>query len=197
MATLSDVRDRVRKDLHDTDAGSYRWTDAQLDRHIDHALGDLSQAMPREQKATLATVAGSREVSLAGLDVIEIAAVEYPLGEYPPSYPGYSSWAASLFLHLDEPPTGANLALFYFARHTLDGSGTTLSNQQLDFVAMGAAGYAALEQAVYNADRLTTAAGTPERFRAWGEARLTAFRQLLQQFGRPSRLRRRRLYRPA
>src|SRR5215207_1269054 len=46
MITLSDIRTRVRKDLHDTDSGAYRWTDAQLDRHIERSLSDLSLACP-------------------------------------------------------------------------------------------------------------------------------------------------------
>ncbi|MFN8506075.1 MAG: hypothetical protein U0547_00755 [Dehalococcoidia bacterium] len=197
MTTLSDVRDRVRKDLHDTDAGTYRWTDAQLDRHIDRALTELSEAMPQEKTATLATTAGSREVSLAGLDAIGVEAVEYPVGEYPPAYIGFGTWASALFLHVETAPTGANLKLYYRARHVLDGSGSTLSGQQADFVAMGAGGYAALEQAVYTTDHLNTGPNVPGEFRAWGETRLTAFRQLLMQFGRPARVRRRRLYTPA
>ena len=51
--------------------------------------------MPREQKATLATVAGSREVSLAGLDVIDAwdvlrAAIEQngPASVFARDYPG-------------------------------------------------------------------------------------------------------------
>ena len=39
MTTLPDIRDRIRKDLHDT--SEERWTDAQLDRHIERALRDL------------------------------------------------------------------------------------------------------------------------------------------------------------
>ena len=31
---LSEMRTIVRRDLHDEDAGNYRWTDDELDRHI-------------------------------------------------------------------------------------------------------------------------------------------------------------------
>jgi len=35
MTTIADIRGRVRKDLGDTTAGAYRWTDDELDRHIE------------------------------------------------------------------------------------------------------------------------------------------------------------------
>ena len=59
MTTLTDIRARVRTDLHDEDAGEYRWASAELDRHISHALRDLSLAVPVESKANLEVTAGS------------------------------------------------------------------------------------------------------------------------------------------
>ena len=87
MTTLTDIRARVRTDLHDEDAGEYRWFSAELDRHISHALRELSLAVPVESKATLTVSAGSRDLSLlslAGLVLVE--SVEYPAGLFPPSY---------------------------------------------------------------------------------------------------------------
>jgi hypothetical protein len=198
MTTLSDVRDRVRKDLHDTDASAYRWTDAELDRHIDNALTELSAAMPQEQTATVATTAGSRDLSLASLSgLIEVEAAEYPLDSYPPEYVQFSLWAGTLTLQLDEEPSGADARVYYTAAHVLDGSGTTLTPFQVDLVAMGAAAYAVLEQAVFAADRITTGADTAARYDGLARARLTAFGQLLRQFGRKNRVRARRAYLPA
>ena len=34
---LSDMRAIVRRDLHDENSGSYRWTNDEIDRHIAHA----------------------------------------------------------------------------------------------------------------------------------------------------------------
>ncbi|MBI2767653.1 MAG: hypothetical protein HYX53_17280 [Chloroflexi bacterium] len=194
MTVLSDVRDRVRKDLRDTDAAAYRWSDAQLERHIDHALTEVSLALPQEKTATLATTSGSRELSLAALDVIEVERVEYPLGSYPPEYVGFATWATSLMLQVDALPVGAPAKLYFTARHTLDGTGTSLSPQQVDLVAMGAGAYAALEQAIYAADRITTGADAAGGYADWGRARLTAFQQLLLQYGRRNRVRGNRLY---
>ena len=199
MPTLTDVRDRVRKDLRDTDAAAYRWPDTQLDRHIDHALSELSAAMPDERSATMATTPGSRELSLASLTgLIEVEAVEYPVGSFPPGYEDFSTWAATLVLQADSAPVGGNAKLYYTARHTLDGSGTTLSAFQIDVLVTGAAAYAALEQAPHLADRLNTGGdATGDRFSAYGRARLTAFQQLLHHYGRRNRVRARRTYLPA
>ncbi|HZP26125.1 MAG TPA: hypothetical protein VFB90_03665, partial [Dehalococcoidia bacterium] len=59
---LSDMRTRVRRDLHDEDATAYRWTDSELDRHIDRALREFSLALPLEAKTTLTTSSGSRDL---------------------------------------------------------------------------------------------------------------------------------------
>ena len=197
--TLTDVRDRIRKDLRDTDSAAYRWTDAQLDRHIDRVVSELSAAMPQELSATVATTAGSRNLSLAALtNLVEVEAAEYPLNDFPPAYVGFSTGAGTLALGLDEAPTGGNAKLYYTARHTLDGAGTSLSAFQVDILVTGAAAYAALEQSVFASDRLMTGGeGTAERFASYGRARLTAFQQLLFQYGRKNRLRARRAYTPA
>ena len=84
MTTIADIRARLRKDLHDEDALNYRWTDGELDRHIQHTVREFSLAVPLEAKTTLATTAGSRDLSISGLtDLVAIEAVEYPTGELP------------------------------------------------------------------------------------------------------------------
>ena len=41
---LPTMRARVRRDLHDEDSNNYRWTDDELDRHIQRALNEVSTA---------------------------------------------------------------------------------------------------------------------------------------------------------
>jgi hypothetical protein len=196
--TLSDVRDRIRRDLRDLDSGNYRWPDAQLDRHIEHALAELNAAMPREATATIPTTPGSRDLDIGALDgLIDIEAIEYPAGHYPPTFVAFSRWADGVALHVDTLPAGADAVVSYTAAHTLDGAGTTLRPFEVEVLAAGAAAYAAIEQSVALADSLTTSAATVERFASYGRARLTAFHQLLQHYGRRQRVRGRRLYTPA
>ena len=127
MTTLSDLRAKLRIDLSDTDSNVYRWTDATLDRHIAHALEDLSLAIPRELTATVATTAGSREVDISSLTgLVTIEKVEFPVGQFPPEYIDFGYWAGELLLHTDDAPDGSDATVHYVARHVVDGAGSTL-----------------------------------------------------------------------
>lgn len=193
MVTLSDVRDRLRKDL--SDVATERWPDDQLDRHIEHALAELSLSIPQELTATIATTPGSRDLSVASLDgLVELEAVEYPAGEFPPNYQGFSLWGETIAIQLESAPDGSDARLYYTATHTLDASGTTLPDSLVDILVTGASAFAAQELSSGRTDALTTDPAAAERYAAWSRARLTAFRQLLHAYGRKKRVRSRRLY---
>ncbi len=155
--TLTDMRALVRRDLHDEDAANYRWTDDELDRHIARALKEFSEALPLEQKATLATTASSREISITSLtNRIMIEAVEYPVGQFPQRYQRFALWNDTLTLLGSEIPDGSNCYIYYGKLHTLDGASSTIPAQYEDLVATGAAGYAALEWGVYSINKVNT-----------------------------------------
>ena len=79
MTTLTEIRARVRTDLHDEDAAGFRWASAELDRHIFHALREMSLAIPVEDKAALGATAGSRDIDLSSLTgLVLVDSVEYP-----------------------------------------------------------------------------------------------------------------------
>ena len=199
MTTLADIRDRIRKDLHDTDSASYRWPDTQLDRHIARALEEVSLAIPRELTTTMATTAGSRDLSLAAITgLIAVEKAEYPAARFPPCLAPFSRWADTLTLELETAPGGADATISYTARHTLDSSSSTLPPFLEDLVVTGAGAYAVLEIAAFAIDQLNTGgASVSESYSAWARARLIAFRQLLIQYGRANRVRSRRLHTPA
>lgn len=198
MTILSDFRTRIRKDLHDTDSLAYRWTDVQLDRHIERALNELSIAIPQEKLATIATTNGSREVSVVSLTgLIAIEAIEYPVGQYPPLFIAHSRWADTVLLHVDAIPTGANARFSYTAKHVVDGSGSTVPAQFEDLLATGAAGYAAMELSSFATERINVRADVVADYAANGRAWLAAFNQLLHVHARTNRARSHRLYVPA
>lgn len=175
---LATMRARVRKDLHDEDSGNYRWVDATLDRHIARAVGELSLVAPAEVKTTLTTTAGSREISLTTLTPrVGIVSVEYPVGEYPPSMPRFAVWGDTLALRVEDAPAGVeDVAVRWGKLHTLDGSGTTIPDRLHDLVAVGAAGYAAVEWANFAINRVNV--GGPEvvaLYRDWGREQLQDF----------------------
>ena len=197
---LSDMRGRLRKDLHDEDAANQRWTDGELDRHIQRAVRDFSLSAPLEAVTTLSTTAGSRDLSIAGLtDLVAIEAVEYPVGSHPPAYVPYSVWLSTLTMLIDAAPTGVESVNVYYTKlHTLDATSSTLPTRFEDVVATGAAAYAALEWASFATNRVNVGGLDVWRdYLTWGQDRLAEFESALAEYGRRNAVRVRQLYRPA
>ena len=197
--TIDTLRAVLRQELHDEDAGAYRWVDDVLDRHLTRAMRELSLVLPREQKTALSTTPGSREVSIATLtDIVRIEAIEYPAGEWPPCYAQFSVHETTLTLLVSGAPAGVeSLNVLWGSLHTLDASTSTLPAMAEDTVVTGAAAYAAIEWASFATNRANVA-GTEafESYRTWGDERLEQFREALRGFGRAARLRTSSLYAP-
>ncbi len=194
---LNDMRSRIRKDLHDEDSQNYRWTDSELDRHIDHAVRELSLSCPLEAKATLSTTAESRDLPLSSLsNMVEIEAVEYPAGNYPPSYIRFSAWADTLTLLIDSlPGDNEDVYVYYGKLHTLDTDSSTLPAKLEDLAALGATAYAAIEWASFATNRVNPGgAETWRSYLTWGQDRLADFMKGLAKHSRKNTVRVRRLY---
>ncbi|MDE2970384.1 MAG: hypothetical protein OXT51_09845 [Chloroflexota bacterium] len=43
---IAEMRTLVRRDLRDDDPAAQRWTDDELDRHVQHAVHDLARPPP-------------------------------------------------------------------------------------------------------------------------------------------------------
>ena len=195
---LSTMKTIVRRDLKDEDSGNYRWTNDELDRHIAHAVKELSEAVPLPKKAILPTTPGSRQIDISSLtDRVMIEAVEYPVDRFPPHYQQFALWGDILSLFGDEVPDGSNAYIYYGKLHTLDAQGSTIHTKLEDLVATGAEGYAAVEWAVYAVNRVNVGGTmTPSEFIAWGNEKLKFFREELKRLGRRNRVRIRQLYKP-
>ncbi len=195
---LTEMRALVRRDLRDEDAGSYRWTDNEVDRHIARAVKEFSEHIPYEQRATTATTAGCREIDISSItDRIMVAAVEYPVDTFPRRYQPFSLWGDTLTLLGDEVPDGSDAYLYYGKLHTLDTGSSTIPSQYEDLIAVGACGFAAVEWAVYATNRVNVGGMvTPREFLAWGNQKLRHFRNELKRLGRRNRVRVRSLYTP-
>lgn len=196
MTVLADVRARVRQDLHDEDSSAYLWTDAVLDRHIAHALSDYSIDCGLEQKSTLTTTAGSRDISLSSLtDAIAIERVEWPVGSYPPQFVGFSLWADVLTLDVVGAPTSVqNVYVYWTKKHTLSSGTSTIPTEHEDLVAVGAVGYAALDRETLAINKINLGGDVWGRYAALGKERLATFRAELRRLGRNNTVRSRRLY---
>jgi len=178
---------------------TYKWDDTDLDRHIAHALKDLSYHAPYEMSADLATTPGSRDVDIATLtERVRVLAIEYPVGQYPPRYQRFSLWQDTVTLLGEVVPDGSDCRVHYGKLHTLDSEGSTVPPHLEDLLLVGAQGYALRAYASYAVDR-----GQPD-FRAGHESALETSRELLADFrgglrrvGRHGRVRRSSLYLPA
>ena len=178
---LTGLRTLLRTDLGEPSEG--RWADGDLDRHVGHGIRDLNRVAPREMKATDLTIAdpASRAIDISSLaDLINVIAVEYPVGAHPRRLRHFECWGTTLTLLTDTMPVaGASIVVFYTAPHVVDADGSTLPSHLEEVVLVGAAGYAALEYATYTSDRVNVGDRTPEQFRAFGNDCLMQFRQEL------------------
>lgn len=197
---LTDMRAIVRRDLKDEDENNYRWTDGELDRHIAHALAELSQAVPIEAAEPLATTSGSRDIDISGLSPPGrmVQAVEYPMDKFPRCYQRFSLWADTLTLLGDLVPDGGNARIYYGKLHTLDAETSTLPATLEDLLAVGAEGFACLEWASFSINKVNIGGtATAQEFEALGQARLEYFRKELKRLGKNNRVRLNRLFVPA
>ena len=197
---IAEMRRLVRRDLRDEEAADYRWTDAELDRHVQHAVRELSLSLPLQATASLVTTEGSRDVSLQSLaGLIRVEAAEYPAGRYPPEYVRFSVWGDALTLHVDAAPGGGeSVRVYYHTLHTIDAASSTVPAHLEELVAMGASAYAALEWASFATNRVNV--GGPHAWRhflTWGKERLRLFHAALARLGTTNAVRSRRLYSPA
>src|SRR3990172_7278470 len=197
---LSEMRGHLRKARHDEAPPNQRWTDGELDRHIQRAVRDFSLSVSLEAKTTLSTTAGSRDLSIAGLtDLVAVEAVEYPTGDYPPTYVPYSVWLSTLTMLIDAAPAGVeSVNVHYTKLHTLDATSSTLPSRFEDVVTTGGAAYAALEWASFATNRVNVGGQDVWRdYLTWGQERLAEFERALARHSRRNAVRVRRLYRPA
>ncbi len=190
MSSLATIRADVRKDLHDEDATAYRWTDAVLDRHIKRAVLEYSQVSPLEQKTTLTTTAGSRDISIATLTPrLRTVAAEWPTGKYPPAYVPFVVWGDTLTLDVAGAPGGVeNVNVYWHKAHSINGSVTFPSSHD-DIIAGGAAGYAALEWASFASNRVNVGGDDVwGRYTEFANVRLQSFREGLRRLPEANRL---------
>jgi len=195
---LTDMIALVRTDLHDGDANNYRWTDAELTRHINRAVGELSESLPLPSKATLPTAAVSWDLDISSLDNrIMVAAVEYPVGESPLCYQQFSIWGDTLTITSGYQPDGTNCSVYYGVKHTLDSQGSTVPQKCEDLVAGGACGYAAIGLAVFTINRVNVGGTvTPGELLEWGNQKIKIFRQELRRLGRRNQVRSSSVFNP-
>jgi hypothetical protein len=188
---LEEMKTAVRRDLHDEDAANYRWTDDEIERHIEHALRLFSLSLPYDDSLITPTVAGSTEIDISAItDLVTVEAVEYPTGNQPAYYCRFRLRGNTVTLLDGKIPDGSDARILYGKLHTLESSSTTIPPAFDDIIITGACGYAAVEWAVFAMNRVNTG-GTdaPRETLDWGKQKLNEFNSTLKKIGRYGRLR--------
>ena len=191
---LTEMRARVREDLQDTDSENYRWTDDEVDGAIDRVVTEYSLRAPIEQQDDIATTDGDTELdisSLAGL--LEVEAVEFPIGYKPKYFQRTEYWAGPLYMQ--DEGNGNDARVRWLKRHTLTAESTTIPAEHEEIIILGATGYLAMSASAYTVDRASIAGryGTTS-YRAWGKERLDRYDKKLKAISRTSKVIPKELY---
>lgn len=179
MSTLTTLTAALRQDLHDQDAAAYRWTDAELARHIQRAIERYQDAQPQDKTKDLAALAETYVYALTGADaiadLINIERVEYPQGENPPVYIPWELRDTNLRLSPSEPPVASTTIRVHYAAAHLVGAASTIPLPHEHIVLTGAAGFAALAWASYAVNRVNVSSATQKEYEQFAYRRSQEF----------------------
>jgi len=160
------------------------WTDAVLNRHIQHAIDRVGQASPRLASLTRVAPASPRRIDLSGdlpAAYAWVEAIEYPLDRYPQLFlPFREEPAARVYLLTSElPPQGAAIRVWYAARYAVDDSSSDMPVALEPAVLAGAFAFACPDQAADTIAKITPAGAGPEGYCAVGDAACARFEAML------------------
>jgi len=191
---LTEIRDRVREDLQDTDSQNYRWTDAEVDGAIDRVVQEYSLAAPIEQQDDIATTDGDIELDISSLsDLLKIESVEFPIGEQPEYLQKTEYWAGKLYM--EDEGNGEDARVRWLKKHTLTVESSTIPAEHEEIIVLGATGYLAMSAAAYTVDRASIAGRHATiNYKAWGRERLSRYDKKLKAIARTSRVIQRQFY---
>jgi len=191
---LIEMRARVREDLQDTDSQNYRWTDDEIDGTIGRVVLEYSLHAPIEQQDDIATTDGDTELDISSLSgLLEIEAVEFPIGRSPKYLQRTEYWAGHLYM--EDKGNGENARVRWLKRHTVDAQSTTVPTEHEEIIVLGATGYLAMSASAYTVDRASIAGRHATiNYKAWGKDRLDRYDKKLRAISRTGRVIQRRFY---
>jgi hypothetical protein len=100
--TLIQATANLRIDLNDPTGAGSRWADTDLQRALDRTLERLTSVEPDMEEVQIATLKGTRTY-LKPNTALWIDRIEYPAGQWPPSYPAFTELRSPTIL----PPLAA------------------------------------------------------------------------------------------
>ena len=183
LTLLAAFRTNLRIDLGDPNPPATVWSDADLDRHIAHAVEDLSRADPREETDSIAISGNVVSISTLTTPVpLRVVAVEFPQDQEPKVFERFSRWETDLTLiDLSADQTGT-ARVYTHVERTLTAGASTLEEHHEPIVALGAAGYALRQAAFRGVNTLNTGGANVDRdYRSAGADALRDFRAALRE----------------
>ena len=138
---LSNLRASVRLDLKDNEV-PYRWGNDELDRHIRHAIDEVSRVRPYEQKTTLSLTEGDEDIDISAItpELIRIDKLEYKANQFPKQFKNFTIFGNTLTMDLaTRPSAGETAKLWWEGLYT---NVYPLPDYLASLVVEGAGGYA-------------------------------------------------------
>lgn len=170
----------IARDLGDPD--NVLWTEDDLNRHLDHALADLADAAGVQASEDI-TADGSNTYDLRDYtDIRALLAVEWPVGEQPPAHIRFHVWAGQARLLDAMPPDGDAVRLHFRKAFTVDEEGSDVPAELEELAALGARGYAMLQQAARTVNTVNVDGWVSRRYEAHGERTVARFRESLAEW---------------
>ncbi|MCL5110603.1 MAG: hypothetical protein M1401_17400 [Chloroflexi bacterium] len=167
MSTQTTLVATLRTDLHDEDALAYRWTDLELQRHLQRAVAEYGNLAPQDYSVDIAGVDGQYVYSLAtpaGALFTVIERVEYPQGENPPAFVAWELRGTDITLRVDTAPVaGYTVRVHGGQAHVVDGAGSTIPAVDERVVLLGAQAYALAAWSLYAVNRVANSPKAQEQ----------------------------------
>jgi len=177
-ATLTTLRDRVEAYLQDTT--NVRWSTTDLDEAIQQAVEQYSRQNPNTAIGTITVTGAGREISLSSLTgLLRVEKVWWDYDSvtpgYPPTWRQFQVWPNNI-LYIDDPSEPAVndvIRVWYTKKQTLNlldsATATTIPDEDIQYIIMGAAHFAALSRALELAEEMTTDHDVVKRLSEWAD----------------------------
>jgi hypothetical protein len=183
---LSSIRTVVRQFLRDEfqEDIDYEFPDDEIDLHIGDCLIDISKVCPHEVKETIESD-GTKEIDISevsGLIGEKVVKVEYPTGNDPPSFTGFTIFGDTLRLTDTTPTSGEDVYLYCHEVHQLTESSSTLSADLEKVLIDGAVAMTAM--AFLNKMRDQIVPNSIQLYAAWANNKFAIYQLGLKQIVR-------------
>ena len=190
VTLLAAMTTNLRTDLKDLDPTNQLWSDAELQRHLQHAVNDYQRALPRLLQLTFPVIPDSTGYTAWQVianplpsNYLYTLRVEYPINNDPRTFIPFREDPPNqggLYFDVGDPPTaGDQMKCWYAGTHQLDNGISTIPTEHEEVIALGALAYAALAASRYSQNRLNASQWTPRGLQAFAIERLTAYQSQL------------------